>query len=143
MGEPLTSSRELTHSSPSEGRRMKKKTGLLSRPVWWSLPLSTPGKKEIILNKNKGSFFNFLARYRAYTSGEIFSLSWDGRIMKENWRTPTISDYIANYGVADFKNNGQKQLVVGIVQSTGVTFISDGRSVLYCYDLGEVKPSPK
>ncbi len=105
--------------------------------------LSTPGKKEIILNKNKGSFLNFLSQYRAYTSGEIFSLSWDGGTMKENWRTPTISDYIANYGVADFKNNGQKQLVVGIVQSTGLTFISDGRSVLYCYDLGEVKPSPK
>ena len=105
--------------------------------------VSTPGKKEIILNKNKGSFFNFIAGYRAYTSGEIFSLSWDGNTMKENWRTPTISDYIANYGVADFKNNGQKQLVVGIVQSTGLTFISDGRSVLNCYELGEVKPSPK
>ena len=56
--------------------------------------LSNPGKKEIILNKNKGSVLNFLARYRAYTSGEIFSLSWDGRTLKENWKTPVISDYI-------------------------------------------------
>jgi TolB-like protein len=101
--------------------------------------ISNPGKKEIILNKNKGSFFNFLDRYRAFNSGEIFSLSWDGGGMKENWRTPIITDYIANYNVGDFKNNGQKQMVVGIVQSTGITLISDALSVLNSYDLGEVK----
>jgi hypothetical protein len=59
--------------------------------------------------------------------------------MKENWRTPIIKDYIPAYGVADFKNNGQKQLVVGVVHSTGITFFSDASSVLYSYDLGEVK----
>ncbi|MBI4765232.1 MAG: VCBS repeat-containing protein [Deltaproteobacteria bacterium] len=105
--------------------------------------LSNPGKKEIILNKNKGSILNFLARYQAYTSGEIFSLSWDGRTLKENWKTPVINDYIANYGVADFKNNGQKQLVVGIVQSSGVPLISEARSLIYCYDLGAGSPNPK
>lgn len=100
-------------------------------------------KKEIIINKNKGAFTNFLARYKSYTSGEIFSLSWDGVVMKENWRTQTINDYVSNYGVADFKNNGQQQLVVGVVQSTGLPFVSSARSVLYCYDLGEVKPGQK
>lgn len=95
-----------------------------------------PGKKDIIINKNKGSNLNILARYRAYTSGEILSLSWDGATMKENWRTQTIPDYLANYGLADFKNIGQKQLVVGIVQSVGFPFVSNARSVLYCYDLG-------
>ena len=105
--------------------------------------VSIPGKKEIVLNKNKGSALNFLARYRTYNSGDIYSIFWDGGGMKENWRTPTINDYIANYGVADFKNNGQKQMVVGVVQSTEIAFISDARSVLYCYDLGEIKPGPK
>ncbi len=105
--------------------------------------LSNSGKKEIILNKNKGSILNFLARYRAYTSGEILSLTWDGRTLKENWKTPVIKDYIANYGIADFKNNGQKQLVVGIVQSSGVALVSEARSLLYCYDLGAGSPNPK
>lgn len=105
--------------------------------------LSNSGKMEIILNKNKGSILNFLARYRAYTSGEIFSLSWDGRTLKENWKTPVINDYVSNYGIADFKNNGQKQLVVGIVQSSGVTLISEARSLIYCYDLGAGSPSLK
>lgn len=102
-----------------------------------------PGKKEIILNKNKSSFFDLLSRYRSFSSGEIYSLSYEEGIMKENWRTQTIPDYIANYGVADFKNNGQQQLVVGVVQSTGLPYISEARSVLYCYDLGAVKPGQK
>lgn len=58
--------------------------------------------------------------------------------MKENWRTQIINDYVANYGVADFKNNGQQQLVVGVVQSTGLPLVSNARSVLYCYDLGTI-----
>lgn len=103
----------------------------------------TSGKKEIILNRNKGSFFNLLSRYRSYNSGEILSLSLDGGGMKENWRTQTIPDYIANYGVADFKNNGQKQLIVGVVQSEGLPYITEARSVLYCYDLGAINPPRK
>jgi hypothetical protein len=106
-------------------------------------PGSSPGKVEIILNKNKSSFFDIFSRYRSYSSGEIYSLSYEGGTMKENWRTQTIPDYIANYGVADFKNNGQKQLVVGIVQSTGLPIVSGARSVLYCYDLGGIRPSQK
>jgi TolB-like protein len=102
-----------------------------------------PGKQEIIINKNKGVFTNFLDRIKAYSSGEIFSLSWDGAAMKENWRTQTINDYVANYGVADFKNNGQQQLVVGVVQSSGLPIVSNARSVLFCYDLGAVKSVPK
>ena len=64
-------------SNPSPPRFEEKNQEVIpSRLVVTSV--STPGQKEIILNKNKGSFFNFLAGYRAYTSGEIFSLSWDG-----------------------------------------------------------------
>jgi hypothetical protein len=100
----------------------------------------SPGKKEIIVNRNKGSFLNILSRYQAYTSGEVLSIAWDGALMKENWRTQIIPDYLANYGVTDFKNNGQKQLVVGIVQSKGYPFIGNARSVLYCYDLGALNP---
>jgi FG-GAP-like repeat len=107
-------------------------------------PILTSGKKEIVLNKNKGSFLNILARFRSYTSGEIFSLSWDGSVMKENWKTQTINDYISNYGIGDFKNNGQRQLVVGVVQSTGpLPFLTTARSVLYSYDLGTIVPDQK
>ncbi len=99
--------------------------------------------KEVILNKNKGSFFNFLARYKAFSSGEIHALSWDGGTVKEKWRTPVISDYIANYNVGEFKNNGQKQLVVGVVQSTGsIPLLTEARSMLYVYDLGTISTTP-
>ncbi len=107
-------------------------------------PVLDPGKNELIVNKNKGSFQNsILDRFRSYSSGEIYSLSWDGAGFKENWRTQVIPDYVANYGVAQFKNNGRRQLVVGVVQSRGFPFVSDARSVLYCYELGLVKPSQR
>jgi hypothetical protein len=63
--------------------------------------------------------------------------------MKENWRTQTIPDYVANYNIADFKNTGQRQLVVGVVQFRGMSFVADARSVLYSYDLGTLKPSSR
>jgi hypothetical protein len=108
------------------------------------LPSKNPGEKEFILNRNKGSFFNFLARYKAFVNGEIYALGWDGTALREKWRTPVIADYIANYNVGGFKNNGQDQLVVGVVQSTGpIPFITDARSLLYVYELGEVKTTRK
>jgi hypothetical protein len=107
------------------------------------VPGLTPGKLEVIVNKNKDSLWNIVDRFDSYTSGVIYSLAWDGTDIKENWRTMTISDYVANYGVEDFKNNQQKQLVVGVVQSRGFSFLASARSLLYCYDLGVFKPDKK
>jgi hypothetical protein len=107
------------------------------------VPGLTPGKLEIIVNKNKDSLWNIVDRFESFTSGVIYSLSWDGTDVKEGWRTMTISDYVANYGVEDFKNNRQKQLVVGVVQSRGFSYLASARSLLYCYDLGMFKPDKK
>ena len=107
------------------------------------VPGLTPGKMEIIVNKNKDSLWNIVERFESYASGVLYSLSWDGTDVKEGWRTMTINDYLANYGVEDFKNNGQKQLVVGVVQSRGFSFLSSARSLLYCYDLGVFQPDKK
>jgi hypothetical protein len=106
-------------------------------------PGLTPGKMEIIVNKNKDSLWNVIERFESFSSGVIYSLSWDGVDIKENWRTMTINDYLANYGVEDFKNNRQKQLVVGVVQSRGFSFLSSARSLLYCYDLGVFQTEKK
>ena len=107
------------------------------------IPGSKPGQLEIIANKNKDSLWNVIERFESFSSGVIYSLTWDGVDLKENWRTMTINDYVANYGVEDFKNNKQKQLVVGVVQSRGFPFLSSARSLLYCYDLGVFKPDKK
>ena len=107
------------------------------------IPGLTPGKMEIIVNKNKDSLWNILDRFESFSSGVIYSLTWDGLALKENWRTMTINDYVANYGVDDFKNNRQKQLVVGVVQSRGFSFLSSARSLLYCYDLGVFQTEKK
>jgi hypothetical protein len=107
------------------------------------IPGSKPGHLEVIVNKNKDSLWNILDRFESFTSGVIYSLSWDGVDIKENWRTMTIMDYVANYGVGDFRNNRQKQLVVGVVQSRGFPFLASARSLLYCYDLGVFRADRK
>lgn len=99
----------------------------------------TSGRPELIVNKNKDSIFNVIDRFESYSSGVVHALSWDGTAFKETWRTMTINDYLANYSVEDFKNNKQKQLVVGVVQSRGLPLVGNARSLLYCYDLGVMK----
>jgi TolB-like protein len=102
-----------------------------------------PDLKEIILNRNKTSIWNILERFKSYSNGEVLSITYDGAALKENWRTQIIPDYVANYNIGNFKNTGQRQLVVGVVQFRGISFVADARSVLYSYDLGTVKPSSK
>jgi TolB-like protein len=107
------------------------------------VPGIKPGTLELILNKNKDSLWNILDRFESFSSGVIYSLSWDGVAFKENWRTMTIRDYVSNYSVEDFKNIKENQLVVGVVQSQGLPLIGNARSVIYCYDLGIVKIEKK
>jgi TolB-like protein len=107
------------------------------------IPGARPGAPELVLSKNKDSLWNIIDRFDSFSSGVIYSLSWDGVAFKENWRTMTINDYVANYSVEDFKNIKQKQLVVGVVQSQGLPIIGKARSVIYCYDLGVVKIEKK
>ncbi len=107
------------------------------------IPGIKPDTFELILNKNKDSLWNILDRFESFSSGVIYSLSWDGVAFKENWRTMTIRDYVANYSVEDFKNIKENQLVVGVVQSQGLPLIGNARSVIYCYDLGVVKIEKK
>ncbi|MBI5583915.1 MAG: hypothetical protein HY892_08840, partial [Deltaproteobacteria bacterium] len=107
------------------------------------VPGTKSGTPELIVNKNKDSLWNILDRFDSFSSGVIYSLSWDGVAFKENWRTMTINDYLANYSVDDFKNIKQNQLVVGVVQSQGLPLIGNARSVIYCYDLGVVKIEKK
>ncbi|MCU0580500.1 MAG: FG-GAP-like repeat-containing protein [Desulfobacterota bacterium] len=107
------------------------------------IPGVKSGTLDLVLNKNKDSLWNILDRFNSFSSGVIYSLSWDGVAFKENWRTMTINDYVANYSVEDFKNIKQNQLVVGVVQSQGLPLVGNARSVIYCYDLGVVKIEKK
>ncbi len=140
----MITSKQFTTVDAVSGTIMSDRVGRTYLPARLVVvPGMTPGKMEIIVNKNKDSLWNVVDRFESFTSGVIYSLTWDGTEVKEGWRTMTINDYVATYGVEDFKNNRQRQLVVGVVQSQGFLLLSSGRSLLYCYDLGLFKPDKK
>ena len=45
-------------------------------------PGLAPGKMEIIVNKNKDSLWNIIDRFNSFSSGVIYSLSWDGTVVQ-------------------------------------------------------------
>lgn len=70
------------------------------------------GQKEIIAVRNSDPTGMMLGRMRMFNRGQIFSLQWNGMSMVENWRTPRISGYVADYAIANFSGDGEPSLVL-------------------------------
>ena len=70
------------------------------------------GQKEIIAVRNSDPSGMMLGRMRMFNRGQIFSLQWNGMSMVENWRTPRISGYVADYAIADVAGTGEPALVL-------------------------------
>lgn len=82
--------------------------------------LDGDGIKEIIVNKNERST-RFLDRSRSYESGEIYSLIWQEGSLDTQWKTREINGYIADYQVKDVDDDGEEDLVVGVVNLESIT----------------------
>jgi TolB-like protein len=91
------------------------------------------GKREIIIVKNLSSTGRAFQRVKLFNSAEVYNLEWDGMGMVENWRTKKISGYVADYQFKDIDNDGENEVVLALVLSTGGA-IKD-RSVIVSYDL--------
>ena len=96
------------------------------------------GKKEIIIVKNLSTVGRVLKNVKLFTSSEIYDLEWDGLGLVENWKTRKISGYVADYQLKDLDNDGQKQIVLALVLSTGGS-LSD-RSVIVSYKMTAPQP---
>jgi len=90
-------------------------------------------KKEIIIAKNISSAGRLFKNVRLFTSSEVYDLEWDGLGLIENWKTRKINGYIADYQFKDIDNDGQNEIVLALVLSTGAS-ISD-RSVIVSYKM--------
>ena len=91
------------------------------------------GKREVIIVKNLSSSGRMFQSIKLFTSAEVYNLEWDGMGMVENWRTKKISGYVADYQFKDIDNDGENEVVLALVLSTGGA-IKD-RSVIVSYDL--------
>ena len=98
-----------------------------------TVDLKKDDKKEIIIAKNISSAGRLFKNVRLFTSSEVYDLEWDGLGLVENWKTRKINGYIADYQFKDIDNDGQNEVVLALVLSTGAS-ISD-RSVIVSYKM--------
>ena len=102
--------------------------------------MNKTGKRDIYLVKNISSSGRVLQNIKLFTSAEIYNLTWDGLGMLENWRTKKINGYVADYQFKDIDNDGENEIVLALVLSTGVS-IRD-RSVIVSYKMAR-QPDPQ
>lgn len=91
------------------------------------------GRKAIIIPKNISAAGKLFANIKLFTSSELYSLTWDGLGLAENWRTRKINGYVADYQIKDLDNDGKNEIVMIIVRGQGTGL--RGNSVLVSYDL--------
>jgi len=73
---------------------------------------------------------------RIFTKTNIEAFTWDGLGLKPLWKTRTIRGHIQDYAVGDFDNDGQDEIVSGLVIKEGrVAMISEPKSTIIAYDL--------
>jgi hypothetical protein len=80
--------------------------------------LDGSGTPEVIVNRNIPSG-RALKRTRSFETGEIYCLGWEEDNLITDWKTREINGYIADYQVKDVDNDGQEELVVGVVKTEG------------------------
>lgn len=91
------------------------------------------GKREIFIVKNISSAARLFQNVRLFTAAEVYNLSWDGLGLLENWRTRRINGYVADYQFKDIDNDGENEIVLALVLSTGPSL--RGRSVVVAYKM--------
>ena len=76
------------------------------------------GKRELIVVKNLTAS-RILKNTKIFTSSEFYNLEWDSMSLLENWRTRKMGGYVADYQIKDIDNDGENEIVMVIVTSSG------------------------
>jgi TolB-like protein len=103
--------------------------------------LNKDGLPEVIANKNVESIFGRdTLNLNFFGKSQLYSFSWNGITMVENWHTPSFPGMTTAYAVADLKGDGRKELVVVLVTSTGSAIWSEAKSKVVVYPIASPTP---
>ena len=106
--------------------------------------LNKDGRPEVIANKNvAGIFGRDILNVNFFGKSELYSFSWNGITMVEDWHTPAFQGMTTAYEVADLNNDGQQELVVVLVTSPGTSIWSEGKSKVVVYPIAAPQKPPK
>jgi TolB-like protein len=109
---------------------------------WWYIfsrlllaDLNKDGRQEIICQRSKGRFGMALEKTRMLYQSTLFSLSWNGLSLVEDWRTPRISGSLLGYTLGDAGNVGRPALIMSVGQKVFSGFLDKGASNLVAFTL--------
>ncbi len=91
------------------------------------------GKKQLVVPQNTPST-GYTFQTRMYDKGKVFGLTWDGVGLQAVWETRELPGYIADYALIDPDGDGNRKLVLLVVQ-TGLFGFSKSRSSVVVLDL--------
>jgi len=98
--------------------------------------LNKDGRLEVIANKNvTGIFARDILNLNFFGKSELYSFSWNGITMVEDWHTPAFQGMTTAYTVADLNNDGQQELVLVLVTSPGTAIWTEGKSKVVVYPI--------
>lgn len=93
------------------------------------------GKYEVIAVKNHELTGRLLKQLRKFKEAQIESLSWNGLGLITNWKTAKISGYIRDFGIGDFDNDGEDEIVAAVISKSGSIIGTRPKSSIISYDL--------
>jgi TolB-like protein len=94
-------------------------------------------RPEVLVNKNitgllgGRSFINV----NFFGQSELYSLSWNGLTMVEDWHTPNFPGMTTAYQVADLNGDGAPELLVALVSDPGTAVWKKAKSKVVAYPI--------
>ena len=98
------------------------------------------GQNELIVAKNDRGGVPFMSNQRGFTSGVIQAFKYQNLSLTPFFRTRTLPGAVVDIQLADFKNNGNLELLAAVVVQSKSGMLSEGMSLLVAYEVSARPP---
>lgn len=89
------------------------------------------GKRELLVARNDGPGGRIMKSIRVFTSSEFYNFQWDSLGLAENWHTRKLTGYAVDYQIKDIDNDGENDIVLALVTSSGSLMAKSSAIVSY------------
>ncbi|TYO99212.1 VCBS repeat protein [Geothermobacter ehrlichii] len=121
------------HRAGVERRDPDSIQGNFRQTVYRSARLDLGPDGVLLVPVNEG--LRFLSQQRKYSKSRVVAYAWDGFSLREVWKTPDESTYLADFALFDADNDGRDELVTAIVTGSGWFSLGKTHSVFQVYEL--------
>lgn len=97
--------------------------------------INKDGSVEVIAVKNHPGKLNFLGKVRYFKKSHIEIFTWDGLSLASQWKSGIISNYIRDFAIGDFDNDGKDEFVAALILKEGKSIFGKSQSSIIAYDL--------